>query len=136
MTEVLASVLVMSSEVKYSTWMVRRLAMRSYHDGKPMLTAHCRSSLKLTGKTKVDHRFKSINYLIISNYQCLKDHIVIISLPCHLNFLFSSCLPLITSPDALLLYADDGGHTDYFQLKLVEGTIRLMFNLGSGKITV
>lgn len=32
-------------------------------------------------------------------------------------------------PDGLILYTDDGGKTDFFELKLVEGILRLRFNL-------
>ncbi|CAL8090768.1 unnamed protein product [Orchesella dallaii] len=32
-------------------------------------------------------------------------------------------------PDGLILYSDDGGKTDFFELKLVEGILRLRFNL-------
>ncbi|XP_067134301.1 neurexin 1-like isoform X3 [Centruroides vittatus] len=35
-------------------------------------------------------------------------------------------------PNGLLLYTDDGGAFDFFELKLVEGTLRLRFNLGGG----
>lgn len=35
-------------------------------------------------------------------------------------------------PNSLLLYTDDGGAFDFFELKLVEGTLRLRFNLGGG----
>lgn len=33
---------------------------------------------------------------------------------------------------ALLAYTDDGGKFDFFELKLVEGALRLRYNLGSG----
>lgn len=35
-------------------------------------------------------------------------------------------------PNGLLLYTDDGGTYDFFELKLVEGTLRLRYNLGGG----
>ena len=35
-------------------------------------------------------------------------------------------------PDGLLLYMDDGGRDDFFELKLVEGALRLRYNLGDG----
>ncbi|KAH1007306.1 hypothetical protein HUJ04_004561 [Dendroctonus ponderosae] len=35
-------------------------------------------------------------------------------------------------PNGLLLYTDDGGTYDFFEVKLVEGALRLRFNLGSG----
>lgn len=35
-------------------------------------------------------------------------------------------------PNGLLLYTDDGGTYDFFEVKLVEGTARLRFNLGGG----
>lgn len=35
-------------------------------------------------------------------------------------------------PNGLLMYTDDGGHYDFFELKLVEGVLRLRYNLGSG----
>ena len=35
-------------------------------------------------------------------------------------------------PHGVLLYTDDGGYYDFFELKLVEGSVRLRFNLGSG----
>ncbi|XP_065280830.2 neurexin 1 isoform X2 [Dermacentor albipictus] len=35
-------------------------------------------------------------------------------------------------PSGLLLYADDGGHGDFVELKLVEGTLRLRLSLGYG----
>ncbi|KAK3926656.1 Neurexin-3 [Frankliniella fusca] len=36
------------------------------------------------------------------------------------------------SPNGLLLYTDDGGTYDFFELKLVEGALRLRYNLGGG----
>ncbi|VVC34283.1 Concanavalin A-like lectin/glucanase domain,Laminin G domain [Cinara cedri] len=36
------------------------------------------------------------------------------------------------SPSGLLMYTDDGGTYDFFELKLVEGTMRLRYNLGAG----
>ncbi|KAG8236174.1 hypothetical protein J437_LFUL013440 [Ladona fulva] len=36
------------------------------------------------------------------------------------------------SPNGLLLYTDDGGTYDFFEVKLVEGALRLRFNLGGG----
>jgi len=36
------------------------------------------------------------------------------------------------SPNGLLLYTDDGGMYDFFELKLVEGALRLRYNLGGG----
>lgn len=35
-------------------------------------------------------------------------------------------------PNGLLMYADDGGIYDFYELKLVEGALRLRFNLGGG----
>lgn len=35
-------------------------------------------------------------------------------------------------PSGLLVYTDDGGKFDFFELKLVEGALRLRYNLGSG----
>lgn len=35
-------------------------------------------------------------------------------------------------PNGLLLYTDDGGTYDFFELKLVEGVLRLRYNLGGG----
>ena len=35
-------------------------------------------------------------------------------------------------PNGLVLYSDDGGKFDFFELKLVEGAVRLRYNLGSG----
>lgn len=35
-------------------------------------------------------------------------------------------------PNSLLLYTDDGGTYDFFEIKLVEGALRLRYNLGSG----
>lgn len=35
-------------------------------------------------------------------------------------------------PNGLLLYTDDGGTYDFFEIKLVEGALRLRFNLGGG----
>lgn len=35
-------------------------------------------------------------------------------------------------PNGLLLYTDDGGTFDFFELKLVEGALRLRYNLGGG----
>ncbi|KAG0412158.1 hypothetical protein HPB47_010714, partial [Ixodes persulcatus] len=35
-------------------------------------------------------------------------------------------------PNGLLLYADDGGHGDFVELKLVEGALRLRLSLGHG----
>ncbi|KAG8193397.1 hypothetical protein JTE90_012197 [Oedothorax gibbosus] len=35
-------------------------------------------------------------------------------------------------PNGLLLYTDDGGAYDFFEVKLVEGNVRLRFNLGGG----
>ncbi|XP_043199961.1 neurexin-1-like isoform X3 [Amphibalanus amphitrite] len=37
-----------------------------------------------------------------------------------------------TQPNGLLLYTDDGGWVDFFEVKLVEGSLRLRYNLGSG----
>lgn len=36
------------------------------------------------------------------------------------------------SPNGLLMYTDDGGTYDFFELKMVEGTMRLRYNLGAG----
>lgn len=35
-------------------------------------------------------------------------------------------------PNGLLLYTDDGGAYDFFEIKLVEGALRLRYNLGGG----
>lgn len=35
-------------------------------------------------------------------------------------------------PNGLVLYSDDGGTYDFFELKLVEGALRLRYNLGGG----
>lgn len=35
-------------------------------------------------------------------------------------------------PNGLLLYTDDGGTYDFFELKLVNGALRLRYNLGGG----
>lgn len=35
-------------------------------------------------------------------------------------------------PNGLLMYTDDGGTFDFFELKLVEGALRLRYNLGGG----
>lgn len=35
-------------------------------------------------------------------------------------------------PNGLLMYTDDGGTYDFFELKMVEGTMRLRYNLGAG----
>lgn len=35
-------------------------------------------------------------------------------------------------PNGLLIYTDDGGKFDFFELKIVEGAMRLRFNLGAG----
>lgn len=37
-----------------------------------------------------------------------------------------------TEPNGLLLYLDDGGNSDFFEMKLVDGIIRFRFNLGGG----
>jgi hypothetical protein len=34
--------------------------------------------------------------------------------------------------NGVLLYTDDGGYYDFFELKLVDGSLRLRFNLGGG----
>ncbi|XP_050438780.1 neurexin-1a isoform X2 [Adelges cooleyi] len=36
------------------------------------------------------------------------------------------------SPSGLLMYTDDGGTYDFFELKMVEGILRLRYNLGGG----
>lgn len=36
------------------------------------------------------------------------------------------------TPNGLLMYTDDGGTYDFFELKMVEGTMRLRYNLGAG----
>ena len=38
--------------------------------------------------------------------------------------------------DGLLLYMDDGGYSDFLEVKLVSGTVRLRFNLGDGSETL
>lgn len=35
-------------------------------------------------------------------------------------------------PNGLVLYTDDGGTFDFFEVKLVEGAVRLRYNLGGG----
>lgn len=35
-------------------------------------------------------------------------------------------------PNGLVLYTDDGGTFDFFEIKLVEGAVRLRYNLGGG----
>lgn len=35
-------------------------------------------------------------------------------------------------PNGLVLYTDDGGTYDFFEVKLVEGAVRLRYNLGGG----
>lgn len=35
-------------------------------------------------------------------------------------------------PNGLILYTDDGGTFDFFEIKLVEGAVRLRYNLGGG----
>lgn len=35
-------------------------------------------------------------------------------------------------PNGLVLYTDDGGTFDFFEIKLVEGVVRLRYNLGGG----
>lgn len=35
-------------------------------------------------------------------------------------------------PNGLVMYTDDGGTYDFFELKLVEGALRLRYNLGGG----
>lgn len=35
-------------------------------------------------------------------------------------------------PNGLILYTDDGGTFDFFEVKLVEGALRLRYNLGGG----
>lgn len=35
-------------------------------------------------------------------------------------------------PNGLILYTDDGGKYDFFEMKLVEGALRLRYNLGGG----
>lgn len=35
-------------------------------------------------------------------------------------------------PNGLVVYTDDGGTYDFFELKLVEGALRLRYNLGGG----
>ena len=39
---------------------------------------------------------------------------------------------LTDSPNGVLLYTDDGGYYDFFELKLVDGALRLRYNLGGG----
>jgi len=38
-----------------------------------------------------------------------------------------------TSPDGTLAYIDDRGKFDFFYLKLIEGKLRLLFNLGNDR---
>ena len=52
--------------------------------------------------------------------------------PCHngsLSFEFKT-----DQPNGLLLYADDGGRYDFFEVKIVGGVIRLRWNLGNGAV--
>ena len=44
-----------------------------------------------------------------------------------LEFLFQT-----TEQNGLLLYTDDGGSYEFFELKLVEGSVRLRYSLGGG----
>ncbi|XP_037079238.1 neurexin-1a-like [Pollicipes pollicipes] len=37
-----------------------------------------------------------------------------------------------TQPNGLLVFTDDGGRNDFFEVKLVEGSLRLRYNLGDG----
>ncbi|CAL4109958.1 unnamed protein product, partial [Meganyctiphanes norvegica] len=39
---------------------------------------------------------------------------------------------LTSEPNGLLLYTDDGGSFEFFEVKLVEGSVRLRYNLGGG----
>ena len=39
---------------------------------------------------------------------------------------------LTDNSNGVLLYTDDGGYYDFFELKLVEATVRLRYNLGGG----
>lgn len=39
---------------------------------------------------------------------------------------------LTDNSNGVLLYTDDGGYYDFFELKLVEATLRLRYNLGGG----
>lgn len=39
-----------------------------------------------------------------------------------------------TQENALILYTDDGGLNDFFEIKLLKGVIHLVLNLGSGKM--
>ena len=39
---------------------------------------------------------------------------------------------LTDQPNGGLLYTDDGGFYDFFELKLVDGSVRMRFNLGKG----
>lgn len=39
---------------------------------------------------------------------------------------------LTREPNGLLLYTDDGGSYEFFELKLIEGAIRLHYNIGGG----
>ena len=39
---------------------------------------------------------------------------------------------LTREPSGLLLYTDDGGSYEFFELKIVDGTMRLRYNLGGG----
>ena len=39
---------------------------------------------------------------------------------------------LTSQPDGVLLYTDDGGYYDFIELKLVDGSVRLRYNLGGG----
>jgi len=39
---------------------------------------------------------------------------------------------LTDSSNGVILYTDDGGYYDFFELKLVDGSLRLRYNLGGG----
>ena len=39
---------------------------------------------------------------------------------------------LTRQPDGVLLYTDDGGYYDFIEIKLVDGSVRLRYNLGGG----
>ena len=39
---------------------------------------------------------------------------------------------LTHQPDGVLLYTDDGGYYDFIEIKLVDGSVRLRYNLGGG----
>ena len=43
---------------------------------------------------------------------------------------------LTSSPSGILLYTDDGGYYDFVEVKLVDGAVRLRYNLGNGAVVL